>query len=57
MYDLREQIMLPNYWENLDENGKYKFSERHEKSANEMLDSLIFWADKMKEARTELKKQ
>lgn len=54
MYDLREQVMLPNYWENLDEKGEYKFSERHEKSAGEMLDTLVFWAGKMKEARQDL---
>jgi NAD(P)H-dependent FMN reductase len=54
MYDLREQIMLPSYWENLNEKGEYKFTERHEKNANEMLDSLVFWAKKMKEARKEL---
>ncbi len=57
MYDLREQIMLPNYWENLDEAGKYRFNEKHEKSADEMLDNLIFWARIMKEARAELQKQ
>jgi NAD(P)H-dependent FMN reductase len=57
MYDLREQIMLPTYWENVDENGKYQFTERHITSANEMLDSLIFWAKKMKEARGELQKK
>lgn len=56
MYDLREQIMLPNYWEHQDENGKYQFTEQHENSANEMFDSLTFWARKMKEARQELKK-
>lgn len=54
MYDLREQIMLPNYWDNLDKNGKYQFSQRHENSANEMLDSLVFWTKKMKQAREEL---
>lgn len=56
MYDLREQIMLPNYWEHLDENGKYQFDEKHEDSANHMLDSLVFWAKTMKEARRELEK-
>jgi len=56
MYDLREQILLPNYWDNLDEKGNYKFNERHEKSLNEMLDNLTFWAGKMKEARAELEK-
>lgn len=54
MYDLREQIMLPNYWEHLDENGQYLFYERHEKSANEIIDNLSFWANKMKDARKEL---
>jgi len=56
MYDLREQIMLPNYWEHVDENGKYEFNKQHEKSASDMLDTLIFWAKKMKEAREELHK-
>lgn len=54
MYDLREQILLPNYYDNLDENGNYNFNDRHEKTANEILDSLTFWAEKMKEARKEL---
>ncbi|MDP4010138.1 MAG: NAD(P)H-dependent oxidoreductase [Candidatus Shapirobacteria bacterium] len=54
MYDLREQILLSNYWENLDENGKYKFNERHEQMANQILDSLTFWAEKMKAAREEM---
>ena len=57
MYDLREQIMLPNYWENMDETSKYRFNEKHEKSAGEMLDNLTFWAKKMKEARADLEKQ
>ncbi|MBI4035366.1 NAD(P)H-dependent oxidoreductase [Candidatus Daviesbacteria bacterium] len=57
MYDLREQIMLPNYWDNLDKQGKYQFNESHEKSANTMLDSLIFWAGKMREARKRLQKR
>lgn len=54
MYDLREQIMLPNYYENVDEDGQYMFNERQETSANTILDSLSFWAGKMKEARAEL---
>lgn len=51
MYDLREQVMLPNYWENTNEKGEYQFTERHHKSASTMLDSLVFWAGKMKEIR------
>lgn len=41
IYDLREQILLPNYWENLDQNGKYQFTERHKQAAERMLESLI----------------
>lgn len=54
MFDLREQIMLPNYWEELNDKGEYNFNERHAKGAQGMLDALIFWAEKMKQARAEL---
>ncbi|MBN1207463.1 MAG: NAD(P)H-dependent oxidoreductase [Myxococcaceae bacterium] len=54
MYDLREQIMLPNYWEHLDAQGRYQFNERHVAAANALFTSLAFWAGKMKEARREL---
>ncbi|HSW75060.1 MAG TPA: NAD(P)H-dependent oxidoreductase [Candidatus Saccharimonadales bacterium] len=54
MYDLAEQILLPNYFADLDENGNYKFTERHEKNAHEMLEALIFWARIFKEARAKL---
>lgn len=51
MYDLREQILLPNYWENLDGEGKYRFGERHKRAVSSMLDGLVFWSNIMKEAR------
>ena len=55
MYDLREQILLPVYWEQLDKRGKYPFNKRHVDAANRILDDLIFWATQMKKARKELK--
>jgi NAD(P)H-dependent FMN reductase len=54
MYDLREQILLPVYYENLDEKGSYKFNDRHVQAANGILDELTFWATTMKEARNKL---
>lgn len=57
MYDLREQILLPNYWDELNEKGDYKFNERHVAAANHMLDNTTFWAIQMKKAREEMKKQ
>lgn len=57
MYDLREHILLPNYWNDLNENGQYQFNESLEKSAQELISSVIFWSEKMKKARTELAKK
>lgn len=56
MYDLREQVMLPNYWENLNESGEFQFNDTHKEAGNALLDSLVFWAKQMKPAREELKK-
>lgn len=53
MYDIKNQIMLFNPWNNLDGEGKYQFSEHEKSSANALLDNLIFWSDKMKQARQE----
>ena len=54
MYDLREQIMLPNYWENLDQEGKFQFSDRHKDNLKEIIKNLTFWAGEMKAARGKL---
>jgi NAD(P)H-dependent FMN reductase len=54
LYDLREQIMFPDYWDDLDEKGRFQFTERHERTANKILDDLIFWAEIMKGARKKL---
>jgi NAD(P)H-dependent FMN reductase len=54
MYDLREQIMLPNYWEHLNENGEYEFTEQHVKSADELLSAVHFWAEALKPHRQKL---
>jgi NAD(P)H-dependent FMN reductase len=51
MYDLREQVVLPVYWEHTDGEGKYEFTEAHAAAATTMLDDLAFWAAQMKTAR------
>jgi NAD(P)H-dependent FMN reductase len=51
MYDIRDQVVIPNYWERLDDHGNYHFSEREEKTAAAMLDDLVFWSGVMKVAR------
>ena len=54
MYGLREQVLLSNYSNDLDEQGNFKFNERHVEFANNLLKSLVFWAEKMKAAREEM---
>jgi NAD(P)H-dependent FMN reductase len=54
MYDLREQILLPNYWEHLNDAGAYQFTEAQTESAQHMLDALVFWSNEMKASRAKL---
>jgi NAD(P)H-dependent FMN reductase len=54
MYDLREQVMISNYWSQLDENGKFQADKHQVHGAQAMFKSIIFWADQMKEARAKL---
>jgi len=56
MFDIREQVLFPNYWEQLDEKGQYKFTDRNNDSAEAMLNVLVFWAKQMKKGREELSK-
>lgn len=54
MYDIREQVLFPSYWEHLDKDGHYQFTDRNKESAEAMLTTLIFWAKQMKHSRDEL---
>jgi NAD(P)H-dependent FMN reductase len=54
LYDLREQVMFPLYWNNLNDKHEYQFNEKDVASANALLDSLVFWANEMKESRSKL---
>lgn len=54
MYDLREQVMISNYWSQLDQDGKFQPNEHQVHGAQAMLRAIIFWADQMKEARAKL---
>ncbi|MDQ5951855.1 MAG: hypothetical protein QG639_1136 [Patescibacteria group bacterium] len=51
MFDLKEQVLLPNYWNHINKAGEYQFSQEKEQAANQMLDTLIFWAKEMKQSR------
>lgn len=51
MFDLREQVLIPNYYFFTDDKGNYTFTEADEKAAETMLDELSTWAAKIKQVR------
>ena len=51
VFDIREQVLISNYWTRMDEQGRYQFSEADETAAAAMLDELVFWTEQMKVAR------
>lgn len=55
MYDIREQVLIPNYWSGLNEKGEFQFNEHNEHAASDMIKSLTFWGSVMKKAREEMK--
>ena len=57
MYDLNDVVMIPNYWGQLDENGKFQPRENQNDDASRMLKNIAFWSEKMKPAREELNAQ
>jgi NAD(P)H-dependent FMN reductase len=54
MYDLSEHVIIPNYFTQLDRQGKWQPTDEQVKQAQAMLDALVFWAEQMKAARAKL---
>lgn len=54
IYDLREQLLLSNYWNRLDDDGAYRFSEDEEELAQTIIKDTVFWAEKMTPIRQEV---
>lgn len=57
LYDLRDQVLLPHYYTNLDDNGQFIFGPEHDKQADALLTGLTYWAEKMQPLRAELLKK
>jgi NAD(P)H-dependent FMN reductase len=54
IYDLREQVLLPEYYTRLNDQGQYQFSDREVQAANTVLDEIVFWSEQMKTTREKL---
>jgi NAD(P)H-dependent FMN reductase len=51
MYDIRESVLVPHYWDYKDAEGNFVPTEDHRKSAQAMISQLIHWAKIMKTGR------
>jgi NAD(P)H-dependent FMN reductase len=54
IYDLRDQLLMPEYWNRLDDEGRYQFSDREVEAAQDILRQIVFWAEEMKRSRERL---
>jgi NAD(P)H-dependent FMN reductase len=54
MYSMGDQVVIPNYWEQLNEQGEFTANQKQIDTAKKMLEDLIFWAEDMKAARAKL---
>jgi len=53
-FDLRDSLTLVNYFENLDDEQHYKFTDQQAQTAHKLLKNVAFWADKLKPIREEI---
>ncbi len=51
MFDLREQVMIPNYWSQLEKDGSFKPTDEQTKSVRALVRELAFWMEHLKTAR------
>lgn len=54
VYDLREPVLIPKYYERLDESGQYQFSDAEVAEASTLLDEIVFWSEQMQPVRAKL---
>ncbi len=54
VYGLKNQVVIPNYWNFLDENGAFVPTEEQTASANQLLDEIVFWANQLYKVRQEM---
>lgn len=54
LYDLRDQVMISDYWTQLDEKGQFVPAPEQEDAVRGMVQALLFWTEAMKGPRQEL---
>lgn len=54
MFDIRTQLVITSYRQQLDANGIFQPTDKQTKIAHKLLDDIIFWAEQFKRARQDL---
>jgi NAD(P)H-dependent FMN reductase len=54
IYDLRDQLLLNNYWDRLDDQGDYQFSDEEVEQVETIIAETVFWAEQMAPIRERL---
>lgn len=54
MFDLRDQVMIPNYWEQLDAEGRFAPTETQTEAAQKLIERIAFWSKYLQPARKQL---
>lgn len=54
MFDLREQVLIPNYWEQLNKNGRFVPNQIQIEAAEKVIERIGFWSTFLKPARKQL---
>lgn len=56
LFDLREGMIIPNYWTQLDDKGVFQPTEAQIKTAHDILRKIGFWSEELKASRAKLEK-
>ncbi len=54
LFDIREAVMVPNYWTQFDASGAFTATDDQAKAARAMFQALSFWTDELKASRARL---
>jgi NAD(P)H-dependent FMN reductase len=54
MFDIREQVLIPNYYLRFNDQYQYQFSDAEVNVASDLFDQLVFWSDQMAQSRAKL---
>lgn len=54
VYDIRESVLIPNYWAQFDAKGVFQATEDQHKAILAMLTQLAYWTEAMKAPRQAL---